>query len=168
MATTTFPRQHGIHRGRWLIAGIAVIIIAIIAALVLTRGSRSSAPMLNTTTVQRGNLVATVNGSGTVAAAQSLDMAFATNGTVSAVLVEEGENVTKGQPLAQIDDRNLQLQVENAQASLASAQARMEQAQQGNATPQDIAASQASVANSAAQLQKARTGNTTQADIASA
>jgi len=70
--------------------------------------------------------------------------------------------------LARLDDRDLQLEVANAQASLESAQAKLAQARQGNATPEELAAAQASVANAQAQVDKARTGNTTAADIASA
>jgi HlyD family secretion protein len=170
MATTTFPQQRaGTKRGRWIAGGIVAIVIAIIAAVLLsTRQSRSAAQSVATTPVTRGSIIASVAGSGTVAAAQSLDLPFQTSGTVAEVLVKEGDSVKAGQVLARLDDRDLQLQVANAQASLVSAQARLAQAQQGNATPEDLAASQANVANAEANLQKARTGNTTAADIANA
>lgn len=118
--------------------------------------------------VTRGNITATVDGSGTVKAAQSLDLSFATSGTVAEVLVNEGDSVKKGQSLAKIDTRDLQSQVESVQANLNSAQAALDQAKQGNATPQDIAAQEASVRNSQANLEKTRTGSTTTADIAEA
>src|SRR5262245_61283977 len=91
MATTTLPqRRAGISRGRWIWAGIAAIVLAIVAALLLTRtGSSSSAPTVSTTTVMSGNIVASVAGSGTVAAAQSLDLTFQTSGSVTHVLVKE-------------------------------------------------------------------------------
>ena len=95
-------------------------------------------------------------------------LAFASSGTVTEVLVKEGDLVQAGQPLAHLDDRDLQLQISSAQASLQSAQAHLLQAQQGNATPQDIAAAQAGLANDQANLQQTRNGNSTAADIASA
>jgi HlyD family secretion protein len=169
MATTTLQRDQGIKRGRWLAGGVALIVIVIVAALVLnSMSSRATTPTVATTTMSHGPIVATVAGSGTVAAAQSLDLSFQANGTVTEVLVQAGDQVLAGQVLAKIDDRDLQLQVASAQTSLQSAQAKLAQAQQGNATPEEIAATQASVANAEAQFDKARTGNITAADIASA
>jgi HlyD family secretion protein len=170
MATTTLPQQRaGVHRGRWVAGGIALIVLAIIAAVLLSaRRSSSAASTTATSPVTRGTIIASVAGTGSVAAAQSLDLAFQTSGTVTEMLVEEGDQVQVGQLLAQLDDRELRLKVADAQASLQSAQARLAQAKQGNSTPEDIAASQAGVANAEANLQKARTGNTTAADIAGA
>ncbi|MFL5805854.1 MAG: efflux RND transporter periplasmic adaptor subunit [Roseiflexaceae bacterium] len=170
MATTTLPQQRaGTRRGRWIAGGIVLIVLAITGALLLNaRRSSSAASAAATTPVTSGPIVASVAGTGSIAAAQTLDLPFQANGTVTKVLVKEGDQVQAGQVLARLDDRDLQLQVGTAQASLQSAQARLAQATQGNATPEDIAASRASVANAEAQLQKARTGNTTAADVAGA
>ncbi len=168
MATTTLPRREGINRGRWIGGGIALIVIMIGAALLINSRRSGAATQVATTSATRGNIVASVSGTGSVAAAQTLDLPFQTNGIATEVLVKEGDQVQAGQVLVRLDDRDLQLQVSNAQASLQSAQARLAQAQQGNATPEDLAASQASVANAQAQLEKAHTGNTTAADIAGA
>lgn len=169
MATTTIPRPESRWRWRWVVIGIVLTVLAIIVFLALRgvqrRGSAAAPP---TVAVTRGSVVASVAGSGAVAAAQSLDLPFQASGNVTQVLVKEGDTVAAGQPLARIDDRDLQLQVADAQAGLQSAQARLEQAQKGNATPEDLAASQASLNSAQAQLQKARTGNVTAADIASA
>jgi HlyD family secretion protein len=146
-----------------------VIIVAIVAALVLARPpQRPNQATTNTTTVSRGDIIASVSGTGTIAADQSLEIAFQTTGTVIEVLVNEGDTVTTGDVLARIDDRELQSQVASAEASLASAVARLDQTRTGNATEQDIAASQASVNNAAANLEKTRQGTTTAADIADA
>jgi HlyD family secretion protein len=170
MATTTLPQQRAsAYRGRWIAGGIALIVLAIIAAVLIgTRRSGSAAATAATVPVTRGTIVASVAGTGSIAAAQSLDLAFQTSGAVTEVLVKEGDQVRAGQPLARLDDRELQLKVADAQASLQSAQARLAQATQGNSTPEDIAASQANVANAEANLQKAHSGNTTAADIAGA
>src|SRR5215217_6052295 len=111
MATTTLTRRRaGSRRGRWIGAGIAVIVIGIIAALLINRTSSSaSATTLATSTVTRGNVIASVSGSGSLAAAQTLDLAFSSSGSVTQVLVKEGDSVTAGQTLAQLDTRNLEL-----------------------------------------------------------
>jgi HlyD family secretion protein len=129
MATTTLPRPETRSRGRWIAGGITLIVLAIIIALLLSGAQRrSAAPTAATVTVTRGSVVASVAGSGTVAAAQTLDLPFQTSGNVTQVLVKEGDSVAAGQVLARLDDRDLQLQVADAQAALQSAQARLEQA----------------------------------------
>jgi HlyD family secretion protein len=157
MATTTLPRRQGISRGRWIGAGIVLIIIVIIAALALnSRSSSSTTPTVATTTASRGNIVASVAGSGAIAAAQSLDLAFQSSGSVTRVLVKEGDSVTAGQPLAQLDTRDLELQVASAQAQLDSANTKLTQTKDGNVQPADITAQQAAVASAQAQLRSAQ------------
>jgi HlyD family secretion protein len=157
MATTTLQRSAGIRRGRWIGAGIVVIVAGIIAALALTRaGSGSTATTVATTTVSTGNVVASVAGSGTVAAAQALDLNFQSSGTVTQVFVKEGDGVTAGQALAQLDTRDLELQVASAQAALNSAKTKLAQTQDGNVQPADISAQKAQVASAQAQLKSAQ------------
>ena len=158
MATTTLPqRRQGISRGRWLWIGSAAIVLAIIVALLLTRtSSSSSTPTVSTTTVTSGSIVASVAGSGTVAAAQSLDLTFQTSGSVTHVLVKEGDVVKANQPLAQLDTRDLDLQIASAQAALDSANTKLIQTKDGNVQPADIAAQQAAVASAQAQLRSAQ------------
>ncbi len=158
MATTTLPEgSAGIRRGRWIGAGSAVIVLGLIAALLLNRTSSSSSTTTTaTTTVTRGTVVAAVAGSGTVAAAQSLDLAFPTSGTVTQVLVTAGDSVTAGQTLAQLDARDLALQVASAQAALASATTKLAQTKDGNVQPAAITAQKAAVASAQAQLNAAQ------------
>src|SRR6266542_3348007 len=119
MATTTLQRRQGLSRGQWLGGGIALIVLVIIAALAInSRSSSSATSTVATNTVGRGEIVASVAGSGTVAAAQALDLSFQTSGMVTQVLVHEGDLVKANQPLAQLDTRDLELQVASAQATL--------------------------------------------------
>src|SRR5439155_439809 len=70
MATTTLPRPETSSRGRWLIGGIALIVLAIVVALLISGAQRGGASTAATTVpVTRGNIVAAVSGSGNVAAA---------------------------------------------------------------------------------------------------
>ncbi len=154
MATTTLPRRKKLS-GRWIAVGIVLIVAAIIAALVIKGGGqRATATGQTTVQVTRGNLTATVAGSGSVTAQQSLNLPFQTSGTVTEVLVKEGDTVQAGQVLARLDDRNLQLQVASARSSLESAKARLAQAQQGNSQPEAIAAGEAQVASAQASYNK--------------
>lgn len=162
-------RTRGI-RGRWLGAGIALIVLMIIIALVVNSAQSRAATALPdpTVPVTRGNIVADVAGSGSIAAAQTLDQAFQTNGNVVEVLVKEGDIVSKGQVLARLDPRALQLKVDRATVALKSARAQFAQVEKGNATPEDLAAAEANVQSSEAGLFKARNGNTTASDVANA
>ena len=165
----TTKRRGGWSRRRWLGGGIAVIILAIITALIISTAQGRSQPQTAATVpVSRGSIVATIQGSGSIAAIKTLDQSFQTNGVVTEVLVEEGVVVKKGQTLARLDDRDLRLQIKEAQVGLHSAEARAAQAKAGNATPEDLEGAQASVANAQAQLEKARNGGLTAADIANA
>jgi HlyD family secretion protein len=158
MATATFPKQRGITRRGWLAGGVVVIILAMSTALALSfaRGGSATALPASTVTVTRGTIVASVNGSGTIAAAQTLDLPFLTSGSVAAVLVEEGDQVAAGQPLARLDTRDLELQVASAHAALESTKIRLAQTQEGNVKQADVAAQQAAVRNAEAQLRSAQ------------
>ena len=167
MATTTLPRRKRLS-GRWMAVGIVLIVAAILAAVLINgRGQRATATGPSTVPVTRGNLTAAVAGSGSVAAEQTVNLAFQAGGTVTQVLVKEGDVVQNGQALARLDDRALQLQVKNARSALESAQARRTQAQQGNAKPEDIAAGEAQVASAQASYDRVANGPSA-ADLASA
>lgn len=160
--------QSRLFSQRWLLIGLLVIAIAIVAALLISRSPDRQAPQVDTSPVTQGNIVATVRGSGTVEAERALKVAFQTAGTVVEVLVAAGDTVVAGEPLARLDSRELELQLAQSEANLETALAQLDQAREGNSTPEDIAAAQASVDNAAAQLDRTRSGNVTAADIASA
>ncbi|WP_026370001.1 efflux RND transporter periplasmic adaptor subunit [Kallotenue papyrolyticum] len=149
---------------RWMHA----LMLGSVALVLAACAGRAPQTSVDTTTVRRGTLTITVSSSGTVQPLRSANLNFGASGTVAAVLVREGQRVREGQELARLDLRDLDQQVRQAEANLKTAQARLTQAQAGNATPQDLAAQEASIAAARAQLERARTGNVTGADIAAA
>src|SRR5262245_12203658 len=125
------------RRLRWLLIPLTVIIIA--AGTFYGLRSRSATSTATTTaTVSQGDLTLSVSGSGSVAAARTVELPFQQQGTITAVNVQVGDTVKAGQTLATIDTADLQLQLQQAQADLKSAQAKLDQAQHGSATPQDV------------------------------
>lgn len=158
MTTADRAKERRPLRSRWwLIVGVIIIIVGVVTGLFLSTGTsnaRSAAPP--TTSVSRGTLTATIDGSGTIAAEQSVDLPFQVSGSVTEVLVDEGQVVTAGQPLARLDTRDLELQVASAEAQLASARTRLTQVQEGNTTDSDVAAQQAQVRSAAAQVASAQ------------
>ncbi len=127
--STSFPRAGArpgsrlpaLLRQRWLLYPVDSVIIA---GLVFWRLQASSAPAAPTTAaVSQGNLVLAVTGSGAVAAARTIELPFQQAGTITSVDVRVGDQVKADQVLAKIDDADLRLALQQAQANLKSAEA---------------------------------------------
>jgi len=145
----------------------------LVAAVLVTAGCSGILPQpakagaaIATSTVQRGSLVATVNAAGNITAHQQVGLNFGQSGTVAKVLVEVGDRVKLGQVLAQLDTRDLALQVQNAETDLRTTQAKLAQAR-NPITAQDISSARAKADAAQANYNKLAAG-ATQADIAAA
>ncbi|NJN18608.1 MAG: HlyD family efflux transporter periplasmic adaptor subunit [Oscillochloris sp.] len=103
---------------------------------------------------------------GRVVPAASVGLTFETTGKIAEILVAEGDTVSAGQPLAHLDNRDLNLRVEQAQVSLEQAQADYAKLLEG-ATPEQVAAAEAEVLRAQGNLQ-ATQGSVTQADLTAA
>jgi HlyD family secretion protein len=139
------------------IAIIVVLLLAIVAGyFIYTNNSRASAAVTNvqTATVTRGSLIATVNSAGPVAARAQVGLNFGQGGTVKQVYAQVGDKVKQGQVLAELDATDLQLALANAQTSLNQQQARFDQTKAG-ATDADLAAAQLSVDSAQANYEAA-------------
>jgi HlyD family secretion protein len=73
---------------------------------------------LQTATVRRGNIKLAATGTGTLVAASEATFGFRTSGTVAEVLVEVGDAVAAGDPLARLDDADARLALQQAQRAL--------------------------------------------------
>ena len=152
---------------RWVFAVVIILVIAGIAAWWLS-SRRTPTAALTTVKVSQGNLTSSVSGSGTVAAARVVALPFQQAGTITSVAVKVGDQVKTGQALAAIDASDLQLQLQQAQATQKAAEAKLAATRGGSATPQDLASAQASLDSAKAQLGQTKTGSATKADIQSA
>lgn len=88
---------------------------------------------------------------GEVVPAKSVELTFEQSGIVAEILVEEGSIVQAGTELARLDDRELVLAVEEAEANLAQAQADYDRLIEG-ATPEEVAIAEASLESAKASL----------------
>jgi len=111
---------------------ICVVVIGIVLAIVLTRGTDSE-DTLETALVTRGDVVKTVLVDGSLVMPNKAYLSFSATGTVEEVLVEEGDDVTKDQVLAKLDAPSLnssvdmaELQVEIAEEQVKAARAQYE------------------------------------------
>ena len=114
---------------------ICLVVVGIVLGVVLSRGtSPQSTP--TTVNVTRGDIVKTVLVDGNLEMPDKAYLSFGAIGTVTEVLVSEGDNVTKGQVLARLDAQSLnssvktaELQVQIAQEQVEAARAQYEKAQ---------------------------------------
>src|ERR1700728_930203 len=111
----------------WLnyLLGVACVGAIVAAFLVVGPASSSQATVTRTATVAQGVVQSTVSGSGNLAAASQLNLGFKTSGTVTNIYVSQGEHVTEGQLLATLDPQSAEVTLEQAKASLLSAEANL-------------------------------------------
>ncbi len=142
-----------------LAIGIGVLALVASGFFGIRRLSGASQPTQRqqTATVTRGSLTATISAAGTVETTGSADLIFLTSGQVKEVKVAEGDEVKAGQVIATLDSTDADLQVAQAQASLSSAQIKLDQARQPSA-PEDVAAAQAALASAQASLKELQAG----------
>ncbi len=83
----------------------------------------AATPTLRTTTVRRGSITLSASGAGTLTTSVQNQLSFPTAGTVAKLTVQPGDQVKKGQELAQLGNLDtLQSAVNSAQQDLISAQ----------------------------------------------
>jgi len=114
-------------KGKKLIIGL--LIVAGLAAIVVANLSfqQSTGVEVTTEKIQARDLEAIVTASGTIQPKRSVEVAAEAAGKIVEIGVSEGEVVTAGQYLLQIDPRTLETLVQNREASLASARSQLEQ-----------------------------------------
>lgn len=88
---------------------------------------RPAGTTVTTEQIQVRALEATVTASGKVQPRRTVKVSNEASGKVLKLLVREGDSVTRGQVLVDIDPTQLQTTVENREASLASARSQLEQ-----------------------------------------
>ncbi|MEO8620157.1 MAG: efflux RND transporter periplasmic adaptor subunit [bacterium] len=106
--------------------GVILVLVAVGALTAMKR--RDKATEVRIEQVQARDLVASVTASGQVRPQTKVDLSSDISGKIVKLAVKEGQMVTKGQFLLQIDAQQAQAAVERMQASVASARAQLAQA----------------------------------------
>lgn len=113
------------------------IMIGVLAAVIIAAAGgyawwsrRSTAPAVTVETIRTRDLEAIVSASGKIQPKRFVNISADTSGRVVDLAVNEGDRVTVGQFLMQIDPRTLRTRVESGQAALQANQAALEQARQ--------------------------------------
>ncbi|MGA7398094.1 MAG: HlyD family efflux transporter periplasmic adaptor subunit [Solirubrobacterales bacterium] len=99
--------------------------LTIFLLIVLIGGGKNASGATEETTTEatRGVVEQTTTGSGSIESARDTDLSFETGGTVTRVLVAEGDRVKKSEAIARLDRRSAKLAVEVAKANLEAAEA---------------------------------------------
>ncbi|MHB1468143.1 MAG: efflux RND transporter periplasmic adaptor subunit [Solirubrobacteraceae bacterium] len=103
--------------------GILVIAAAIGAYLVVGPPSATSSPTSRIITAQKGVVQSTVSASGNVQSASQLELGFKTSGVINHVYVSAGQHVHVGQLLATLNPETAEVVLQQAKATLQSAEA---------------------------------------------
>jgi HlyD family secretion protein len=120
-----------LSRNKKIIIGIVILVIIAGAAGSAWWFRRSTAPTVTVEAVKTRDLEAIVSASGKIQPKRFVNISADTSGRVVNLAVNEGDRVTPGQFLMQIDPRTLRTRVESGQAALRGAEASLDQARQG-------------------------------------
>lgn len=144
---------------------LVLLVLVVIGLLVRNHlSSISQGVGLETATVTRRTLNATVLATGTVKAIVGAEVKVGSriSGVVTHLPVNIGSSVRKGQPIAQLDDREARSQVDQARSNLAAAQSHLAELEAGyNAqvvqSKTDIERANSNLAAARSKLSQART-----------
>jgi HlyD family secretion protein len=112
---------------KWTLAGAVVLgAVAFFATTAARRGGKATEVRIEA--VQRRDLVASVTASGQVRPRTKVDVAADISGRIVRLAVKEGQMVTRGQFLLEIDPSQYRAAVQRAEAALAATRAQAAQA----------------------------------------
>ena len=117
-------RFGGDRRTLWVNGGLAVLLVVAVVLAFSIIGNPSTPPApVRTAVATRGDVTATVTGTGNTVSQLAIPVSFQTDDTVLTVNVKAGDTVTVGQVLATVDPRASQESLRSAQAGLDNARA---------------------------------------------
>jgi len=111
-----------------IFVGVLLVGAAVVAANLWFK--RTPALAVTTEAVQARDLEAVVSASGKIQPKRLVNISADTSGRVVDLAVNEGDRVSRGQFLLQIDPRSLRTRVDSGSASLSAAEASLEQTRQ--------------------------------------
>ena len=114
-------------RTKWSVAGVIILAVVVIGVTSAMKG-RNKATEVRVEKVQRRDLVASVTASGQVQPHTKVDVSADITGRIVRLAVQEGQMVTRGQFLLEVDPSQYQANAERATAAVASARSQVAQA----------------------------------------
>ncbi len=171
MASTTNQRKKSRSSRRWLWITGAIVLIAILVGGWLFSQQRPLAEGelpegWQAIQVEQGSIDSTVSATGNVESAAEANLRFEVTGNVVEIMIEPGDTVREGNPLAKIDTTDLELLVAQAEADLRQAQADYEGLLEG-ATEAELAEARIQIDQARSQYEQTLS-SVTDSDIAAA
>jgi HlyD family secretion protein len=114
-------------RNKKILIAVGVVLVLGAIAFANFKFKRSAGLEVTTEPVKKRHLEAVVSASGKIQPKRDVNISADTMGRVTDLAVNEGDRVTKGQFLLQIDPRNLRTAVQRTEASLAAGRSQVEQ-----------------------------------------
>lgn len=123
---------------KWKIITIVGVIVLVVGAAVVigrmvfaTKGDsgNSDAPAVQTATVQRGDIAVTIDATGTIKPLNIVEISSKASGKILKLNVDAGDYVEKDDVIAIIEDTYVQISLEQAEADLKAAEARLQQSE---------------------------------------
>jgi HlyD family secretion protein len=146
----------------WMILGILLVLASGYAAY--TRWLKPADVRAQTeqvvselVVVERGSLQEVIEATSNLSPVQERSLGFDISGRVTDVYVKEGDHITTGDKLIQLETTSLAQSVEQAELNLEQAQVQLAQVKAG-ATEAEIAAAEASVSNAKASYAQVKEG----------
>lgn len=112
-----------------IIIGVVVVVAIAIMVFVNLKKSHGKTVEVTTTKVERGNLTKTVSGSGYVQPEVDVQISARISAEIIKLHVKEGEVVTKGQLLVELDSQVYEAYKDKAESGVMSAQATLKKAE---------------------------------------
>jgi multidrug efflux pump subunit AcrA (membrane-fusion protein) len=114
---------------RWLTValGAGALALIVLAALLVGAPGQASSGQTRIVKVRNGVVQSTVSGSGNIQPATQLDLGFKTAGVVQRIYVTQGQYVTPGKLLAELNPQSAEVTLEQAKATLQAAEATLVQ-----------------------------------------
>jgi HlyD family secretion protein len=116
------------HMRRWM-TGVAIAIVVLGAWAIMGWRKSKETVKYNTQPARRGDLVVTVSATGTLQPINQVDVGTEVSGIIKSVDVDYNDRVQTNQVLVRLDPSRLEAQALQSEAALASARARLLQAQ---------------------------------------
>lgn len=117
-------------RKKWGVIGVVLLVVSVIGATTAAKG-RNKATEVRIEAVEKRDLVASVTASGQVQPHNKVDLSADITGRVVRLAVKEGDVVSKGQFLLEIDPSQYRAAAERAAAAVASSRSQSATARPG-------------------------------------
>lgn len=143
-------------RASWLVYVLGALTTGAVVAAILVVGpaSGSQTAVTRTATAAEGVVQSTVSGSGNLQASSQLDLGFKTSGVVSEIYVSQGQQVTEGQLLAELNPKSAEVTLEQSRATLQAAVASLAQVEENDGATSSGSDSSSGAAGKAAAVAK--------------